>query len=79
VVEQAARAPSLRGRVRELLRNSLLPFSDPDPVPTMQIGLRFAAANLPDLRALVGQPNGSSGRLTPRAEPPQRYASKATP
>lgn len=32
VVEQAARVPDFRGRARELHRNSLRPFSDPDPV-----------------------------------------------
>jgi hypothetical protein len=39
VVEQAAQVPSSRGRVRELLRNSLRSFSDPDAVSQkMQLG-----------------------------------------
>ena len=127
MVEQAARVPSSRGRARELLRNSLRSFSDPDPAPNdaawppLRCGQTARSADRPRVRNLVepsgalvargadrgpgvfyrqpagplynkkrqrggaiaiyasrkpwfGQPSGSSGRLTPRAEPPQRWA-----
>lgn len=52
-----ARGPSSPGRARELLRNSLWSFPDPDPAQKMQLGLRFAAAKLPGLRTDRGGRN----------------------
>jgi len=49
--------PESHGRARELLRNSLRSFPDPDSVPKKQIGLRYAAAKLPGLRTGRGGRN----------------------
>ncbi len=54
VEQRRASPPTPHGRARELLRNSLRRFLDPDRVLTKQLGLRFAAAKLPGLRTNRG-------------------------
>jgi hypothetical protein len=72
VVEQAARVPSSSGRARELLRNSLGRSRIRIQSQKMQLGLRFAAAKLPGLRAgreggnLVEPSGGLGGQGTDR-------------
>jgi len=63
VVEQAARVPNSRGRARELLRNSLRSFPDPDPVPKdaawppLRCGQTARSADRPSGR----EPRGAEG------------------
>ena len=85
MVEQAVRVPNSRGRARELLRNSLRSFSDPDPAPNdaawppLRCGQTARSADRPRGREPRGAKRSRGGQREATVAPEFSYLQPGGP